>query len=75
MEAVYTLLDVERGVPEVFASCYDVRFLLKATIYLLDHRKLSELHLPLFAKFLERVTVKELKHTDVEELLEKYRLV
>ena len=24
MEAVYTLLDVDRGVPEVYASCYDI---------------------------------------------------
>lgn len=28
MEAVYTLLDVDRGVPEVFGSCYDIRVLL-----------------------------------------------
>ena len=28
MEAVYTLLNVDRGVPEVFGSCYDVRVLL-----------------------------------------------
>src|SRR5699024_3500575 len=30
MEAVYTLLDVDRGVPEVFGSAYDVRVLLRA---------------------------------------------
>lgn len=36
MEAVYQLLDVERGVPEVFASTYDVRQLFKATTYLRD---------------------------------------
>lgn len=34
MEAVYTLLDVDRGVPEVFASVYDVRELMKATRYM-----------------------------------------
>ena len=31
MEAVYTLLNVERGVPEVFNSTYDIRSLLAAT--------------------------------------------
>ena len=36
MEAVYTLLDIERGVPEVFNSTYDVRSLLAATGRLRD---------------------------------------
>ncbi len=40
MEAVYKLLDVDRGVPEVFASVYDVRELLKATHYLRDGKPL-----------------------------------
>lgn len=36
MEAVYTLLDVERGVPEVFNSTYDLRKLLTAAAWLRD---------------------------------------
>lgn len=36
MEAVYTLLDLERGVPEVFNSTYDVRSLLAAATHLRD---------------------------------------
>ena len=36
MEAVYTLLDVDRGVPEVWGSTFDVRDLLNATVKLLD---------------------------------------
>src|SRR5699024_9179066 len=32
MESVYTLLDVDRGVPEVWGSVYDVRDLLNATV-------------------------------------------
>ncbi|MET1005310.1 MAG: oleate hydratase [Propionibacteriaceae bacterium] len=36
MEAVYQLLDVDRGVPEVFGSVYDVRELLKSTAFLRD---------------------------------------
>ena len=41
MEAAYQLLDIERGVPEVFASTYDVRRLLEATARLRDGDQLS----------------------------------
>jgi len=40
MEGVYQLLDVDRGVPEVFASIYDVRYLLRSTAVLRDGRPL-----------------------------------
>ena len=39
MEAVYTLLNVDRGVPEVWGSVYDVRDLLDATVKLRDGKK------------------------------------
>ena len=32
MEAVYTLLDIDRGVPEVWGSCYDVRDFIRCNI-------------------------------------------
>jgi len=48
MEAVYTLLGIERGVPEVFNSTYDVRKLLAATGRLRDGA-------PLDAVWLRRV--------------------
>lgn len=41
MEAVYTLLGIERGVPEVFNSTYDVRSLLAATGRLRDGKELD----------------------------------
>jgi oleate hydratase len=41
MEAVYTLLDVERGVPEVFHSTYDLRSLLAATGRLRDGKEID----------------------------------
>ena len=45
MEAVYTLLGVDRGVPEVWGSVYDVRNLLNATVKLRDgHRYEAQLH-------------------------------
>lgn len=33
MEAVYSFLDIERGVPEVFASAYDIRTLANSVYY------------------------------------------
>ena len=36
MEAVYQLLNIDRGVPEVFASAFDIRTLLASTARLLD---------------------------------------
>ena len=45
MEAVYTLLDIDRGVPEVWGSTYDVRDLINASVQLRDGRKLTELEL------------------------------
>ncbi|MCA1530840.1 myosin-cross-reactive antigen [Bradyrhizobium sp. SUTN9-2] len=39
MEAAYTLLNVERGVPEVFNSTYDIRKLLAAIGILRDGKK------------------------------------
>ena len=36
MEAVYTLLNIDRGVPEVWGSTYDVRSLIDAAVKLRD---------------------------------------
>ena len=38
MEAVYGLLGVDRGVPEVWGSVYDVRELLDSSVKLMDGR-------------------------------------
>ena len=45
MEAVYTLLNVDRGVPEVWCSTYDVRDLLNATVKLRDGEPLTQMKL------------------------------
>lgn len=65
MEAVYQLLGVERGVPEVFASTYDVRSLLKATAALQDGKKLE---IPLPHALTKRI-MKRLDKTVVGNLL------
>ena len=75
MEAVYTLLNVDRGVPEVFASAFDVRMLMNAMYYLNDRKKLTELDLPLPEKLMVKEGLKKFKGTYVEELLKKYKLI
>lgn len=75
MEAVYTLLDVERGVPEVYASVYDIRCLLNAAHYLLDGRKLTEMKLPLPLKMAMHAGLDKLEGTTLLALLGSYGLV
>lgn len=75
MEAVYTLLNVDRGVPEVFNSCYDVRMMLDATSKLMDGKKITDVKLPFAASLAEKVALKKIKGTVIEELLERYKLI
>ena len=75
MEAVYTLLDVDRGVPEVWASVYDIRALLDATSKLTDGKKLTDVKLPFPAGIVEKVGLKKIRGTIIEEWLEQYHLI
>ena len=71
MEAVYTLLKVDRAVPEVWGSKYDVRELLKACYYAVDKKSVDELPLNFAEKQLVRVLEKKVKGTDLEILLKE----
>ncbi len=75
MESVYTLLNVDRGVPEVFGSCYDVRVLLDSTSKMLDGKKLTDIKLPFIAGLIEKRALKKVSGTIIEELLERYNLI
>ncbi|AOA03451.1 MAG: oleate hydratase [Carnobacterium sp.] len=75
MEAVYTLLDIDRGVPEVFASSYDIRMLLNASYYLNDKKGIKEVKVPLLEGIIERKGLKKIKGTFIEELLEDAKLL
>ena len=46
MEAVYGLLGVDRGVPEVWGSVYDIRELLDSSVKLMDGMSPLEIELP-----------------------------
>ncbi|WP_172195074.1 oleate hydratase [Saccharibacillus qingshengii] len=75
MESVYTLLGVDRGVPEVFASEYDIRVLLDSTSKMMDGKKLTELKQPMLLKLLEQGALRKVSGTVVGELLKKYGIV
>ena len=75
MVAVYTLMNVDRGVPEVWGSLYDVRDLLKATISMRDGRPLSEMKLGLKEKAAMHELLKKIHGTDIEKLLMEYHVI
>ena len=75
MVAVYTLMNIDRGVPEVWGSIYDVRDLLKATISMRDGRPLTEMKLGLKEKIAVGKMLDFIKGTDVEKLLKEYGVI
>ena len=75
MESVYTLLNVDRAVPEVWGSKYDVRELLKACYYAVDKKTIDQLPLDLKEKFLIKNVLKAVKGTDVETLIKESGLL
>ncbi len=75
MEAVYTLLDVDRGVPEVWGSTYDVRCLLDAAVKLRDGKKITDMKLGIFESLALKEVLKKTKGTDIEKLLKEYGLI
>ena len=75
MEAVYTLLDVDRGVPEVWGSKYDVRELLRACYYAVDKKSIGEIDLSFKEREALKILLKKVRGTDVEELLRESGLL
>ena len=75
MESVYTLLNVDRGVPEVWGSQYDIRELLRTAYYAVDKKKINELPLIFKEKMLLKTVLKNVKGTDLELLLRDTGLI
>ena len=71
MEAVYQLLAIDRGVPEVFSSTYDVRNLLAATSQLRDGK---EVDVP-GPGIVRRRLLRKIDQTQIAELLKEYNLL
>lgn len=75
MEAVYTLLDLDRGVPEVFASQFDMRVLMRVSHHMLDGRKLTDLALPFPERFALKQLIRKLKGTTIYDMMEENELI
>ena len=70
MEAAYELLGVDRAVPEVYSSTFDVRILLKAIHHIRDGKEFNT-HLP---EPLHRWFLRKLEGNEVGKILQEYHL-
>ena len=75
MEAVYGLLGVDRGVPEVWGSVYDIRDLLDASVKLMDGKSPLDIELPGPLTALKKPLLHFLHGTVVEKLLEDHGIL
>lgn len=75
MEAVYGLLHVDRGVPEVWGSVYDIRTLLDSTVKLMDGKSPLDMELPGPFNVLKKPAIKMLRGTIIEDLLREYNIL
>ncbi len=75
MEAVYTLLNVDRGVPEVWGSVYDLRDLLNSTVQLRDGKKITDMELSFGEKLVLKKALEKIKNTDIEKLLKAHNVI
>ena len=75
MEAVYGLLGVDRGVPEVWGSVYDIRDLLDASVKLMDGRSPLEMRLPGPLNALKKPLLKIIDGTVIEKVLRDHGVI
>ncbi len=75
MEAVYTLLNVDRGVPEVWGSVYDVRDLLDAAVKLRDGKSPADMEFSFIEKLALKKALSKIHGTDLEKLLKEYHIL
>ncbi len=75
MEAVYGLLHVDRGVPEVWGSVYDIRELLGSSVKLMDGKSPLEIELPALLNPLKKPILRVVKGTVVEKVLRDYNVL
>ena len=75
MEAVYGLCAVDRGVPEVWGSVYDVRALLDSSVKLMDGKSPLEIDLPAPLNVIKKGIIKAVKGTDIEKVLRDHNVL
>ena len=75
MEAVYTLLDIDRGVPEVWGSTYDIRDLLNAAVQIRDGKPITDISMGMKEKMALHMVLDRIKGTDIDKLLREYKVI
>ncbi|HEI9423725.1 TPA: oleate hydratase [Staphylococcus aureus] len=76
MEAVYQLLNINRGIPEVINSPFDLRVLMDAIYELNDHQDLREITKDSkMQKLALAGFLKKIKGTYIESLLKEHKLL
>ena len=75
MEAVYGLFGVDRGVPEVWGSVYDIRELLDSSVKLMDGRSPLEIQLPGPLNALKKPALHFIKGTVIEKILKDHDIL
>lgn len=75
MEAVYGLLGVDRGVPEVWGSVYDIRELLDASVKLMDGKSPLEIELPGPLNHIKKPILKKIQGTVIEKVLRDHNVI
>lgn len=72
MEAVYGLCKVDRAVPEVWGSTYDVRDLIESSVRLMDGKSPLDMNLPKPVNMVKNVILKKIEGTDIEKILREH---
>ena len=75
MEAVYGLLGVDRGVPEVWGSVYDIRELLDSSVKLMDGKSPLDIQLPGPLNALKKPLLHVIHGTVVEKVLQDHDII
>ena len=75
MEAVYGLLGVDRGVPEVWGSVYDIRDLLDSSVKLMDGKSPLEIELPGPLNMIKKPLLSKIKGTVIEKVLRDHNII
>lgn len=75
MEAVYSLLEIDRGVPEVWGSTYDIRDLLHASVALRDGAKITDMELSFVQKMALKKVLQKINGSDIETILRHYQVI
>lgn len=75
MEAVYGLLGIDRGIPEVWGSVYDIRQLLDSSVRLMDGKSPLEIPFPYPLNIVKKIFINKIQETAIGKVLKDYNII